>query len=312
MRALDEVVLMPRYARRPPRDAARTALDPVRRADEREIAMLEGQLSALDRDIKNARACVSRPPGGTATRRGHEVDVAHGMRDGRVRLTDGREICIRPIEPCDAPELKAGFQRLTAVSRYRRFLSGLDHLTANQLRYLTTVDHADHEALVALEARCGAGIGVARYVRDANDPRLAEIAIVVTDAWQACGVGTALLERLESRARAAGIERLIGRSIVGDHAAAALAAHVGDVIGRRRRPGTVELTVQLRASSGTQAAQRSMRRATAGSLPDRGDPRAPAGLPIAPGAVEGPGMFGPRCEPTGYPLRGRAPGLART
>ena len=254
MRAREETVLMPRYARRLPPDAVRTALDPVRRADEREIAMLEGQLSALERDIKSARACLGRPQGGAASHRGHDVDAAHGMRDGRVRLTDGQEICIRPIEPCDAPALEAGFQRLTAVSRYRRFLSGLDHLTAHQLQYLTTVDHADHEALVALEAQCGAGIGVARYVRDANDPRLAELAVVVTDAWQGCGVGTALLERLVIRARAAGIERLIGRSIVGDHAAPALAAHVGDVVARRRCPGTVELTVQLRASSGTQAA----------------------------------------------------------
>ena len=147
---------------------------------------------------------MSRPPGGAASHRGHGVDAAHGMTEGSVRLTGGREICIRPIEPCDAPELKAGFQRLTAVSRYRRFLSGLDHLTAHQLQYLTTVDHADHEALVAVDAQSGDGIGVARYVRDANDPRLAELAIVVTDAWQGRGVGTALLEQLVVRARVRG------------------------------------------------------------------------------------------------------------
>jgi GNAT superfamily N-acetyltransferase len=245
MTALEETVLMPRYARRPPRDVARATLDPGRRADEQELAMLEGQLSALERDIKSARACVSRPRGGAASHPNHEVD---GMRDGRVRLPDGREICIRPIEPRDAAALKAGFQRLTAVTRYRRFLCGLDHLTAHQLKYLTTVDHANHEALIALEAQRGDGIGVARYVRDAHDPRLAEVAVVVTDTWQGRGVGTALLERLVSCARSAGIERLIGRSIVGDHAASALAAHVGDVVLRRRRPGTVELTVRLRTS----------------------------------------------------------------
>ena len=245
---------MPRHARRPPRDAVRTALDPDRRADEREIAMLEGQLEALERDIKSARSCLIRTPGRAASHRGHEVDAAHGMRRGSVRLTDGWEICIRPIEPCDARELKAAFQGLTAVSRYRRFLSDLDHLTAHQLQYLTTVDHANHEALVAFDAQRGDGIGVARYVRDAHDPRLAELAIVVTDAWQGRGVGTALLERLVDRARSAGIERLIGRSIVGDLAAAAHAAHVGDVVARRRRPGTVELTVQLSASPAPQAA----------------------------------------------------------
>jgi GNAT superfamily N-acetyltransferase len=254
MTSLEETVLMPRHARRPPRDAVRKALDPDRRGDEREIALLDGQLKALDRDIKGARARLSRPPGGAARHRGHEVDAAHGMRKGSVRLTDGWEICIRPIEPCDAQELKAGFQGLTAVSRYRRFLGDLDHLTAHQLQYLTTVDHADHEALVALDAQRGDGIGVARYVRDAHDPRLAELAIVVTDAWQGRGVGTALLERLVDRARSAGIERLIGRSIVGDLAAPALAAHVGDVVARRRRPGTVELTVQLSTSPDTQSA----------------------------------------------------------
>lgn len=95
---------MPRYARRLPPDAARTALDPVRSADEREVAMLEGPLGALERDIESVRARLSRPPGGAASHRGHEVDAAHAMTDGRVRLTDGREICIRPIEPGDASD----------------------------------------------------------------------------------------------------------------------------------------------------------------------------------------------------------------
>lgn len=62
MRVPEETVLMPRYARRLPPDAVRAAVDPVRRADEREVAMLEGQLSALESDIRSARACLSRHP----------------------------------------------------------------------------------------------------------------------------------------------------------------------------------------------------------------------------------------------------------
>ena len=69
----------------------------------------------------------------------------------------------------------------------------------------------DHEALAAFDAETGMGIGVARYVRDAHNPSLAEVAVVVADAWQGRRVGTALLGRLSDRAYSAGVERLVGR-----------------------------------------------------------------------------------------------------
>jgi len=175
------------------------------------------------------------------------------MRGERLSLPDGAEIRIRPIEPADAAELGAAFSRLTAVTRYGRFLGDLDHITPRQLDYLTTVDHVDHEALAAFEAETGMGIGVARYVRDAHDPSLAEVAVVVADAWQGRRVGTALLGRLSDRAYAAGVERLVGRLIVGNKAACALAAHLGTPMRESRGAGTLELTVRLdpRWSDGT-------------------------------------------------------------
>ena len=131
----------------------------------------------------------------------------------QVRLRDGTEIVIRPIEPEDADQLRAGFEHLAAVSRYRRFLSEIHGLTRHQLDYLTHVDHVDHEALAALVAATGSGIGTARYVRDTSDPAQAEVAIVIADAWQGRGIGTALVARLAKRARANGIERLTARMI---------------------------------------------------------------------------------------------------
>jgi len=237
---------MPRSARRTPVKRTRRAADDGRRRDARELAMLEGQLTALARDIKSARCAMAPASRSVAAIMGSRPSAPPlAPRGERVRVSGGREICIRSIEPGDAARLRVAFEQLTALTRYKRFLGAVDHLSERQLRYLTRVDHADHEALVALDAVSGAGVGIARYVRDARDPRLADVAVVVTDAWQRRGVGSALLERLAQSARAAGIERLTGSSIVGDRGAAALAARAGAVTASRGRPGTTQWSVRL-------------------------------------------------------------------
>ena len=42
-------------------------------------------------------------------------------------------------------------------------------LSSAELRYFTDVDHHDHEALGVLNHSGGRGVGVARYIRDADD-----------------------------------------------------------------------------------------------------------------------------------------------
>jgi GNAT superfamily N-acetyltransferase len=237
---------MQRSARRPPAMRTHRAADDGRRRDARELAMLEGQLTALARDIKSARAAMAPASGSVAEiMSSRPAAPPLALRGERVGVPGGREICIRSIEPGDAARLRVAFEQLTALTRYKWCLGALDHISDRQLRYLTRVDHADHEALVALDAVSGAGVGIARYVRDARDPRLAGVAVVVTDAWQRRGVGSALLERLAQSARAVGIERLTGSSIVGDRGAAALAAHAGAVTASCGRPGTTQWSLRL-------------------------------------------------------------------
>lgn len=111
---------------------------------------------------------------------------------------------IRPVESGDAPLLADGFARLSARSRRSRFLRDKNSLTESELRFLTCVDHRDHEALGALSPD-GRGVGVARYIRDAEEPRAAEVAVTVVDEWQGRGLGTKLLSLLCERARAEGV-----------------------------------------------------------------------------------------------------------
>jgi RimJ/RimL family protein N-acetyltransferase len=111
---------------------------------------------------------------------------------------------VRAVEPSDKDLIRAGFDRLSDESRYRRFLTPTSKLTKPMLRYLTEVDHHDHEALVAVDADSGEGVGIARYVRTSSPS--AEVAVTVVDDWQGRGLGTALLELLTERAREEGIE----------------------------------------------------------------------------------------------------------
>lgn len=125
-----------------------------------------------------------------------------------TELRDGTPILLRQIRPEDRDRLVAGLQRLSPRSRYLRFHADVDHLTEPQVEYLTRVDHAEHEAIVALDLTRPEvpGIGVARYIRDAFERRVAEAAVTVADDYQGKGAGTLLLGALAVRARRQGIE----------------------------------------------------------------------------------------------------------
>src|SRR5215831_2430990 len=169
------------------------------RRHRRRASALAGRRSALRRLFRRPRpAWVSRAawPG-----------RAGRAASGRVVLRDGSKVVIRPVRSEDAPLLADGFTRLGPASRQLRFLRRKDELSAAELRHYTHVDHHDHEALGALEHTGGRGVGIARYVRDADDPHAAEIAVTVVDDWQGRGLGTELLIRLSARARSEGICR---------------------------------------------------------------------------------------------------------
>jgi len=218
-------------------------------SSEREFASLLGELHALEEDIAAARAASARARGGLDLRKPAKHPSAE-RRGDRIRLPDGAEIMIRPVEPQDAPLLEIGLEHLSAMSRYRRFRTRVDRFSADQLQELTRVDHRTREAMGALDPQSGEGVGIARYVRDPRDPKQAEVTYVVTDAWQGRGVGSALLERLAARARAVGVERVTATTLIGNEAARRLLARVADPISEHRDGGIMEITARLRKDPG--------------------------------------------------------------
>ena len=161
-----------------------------------------------------------------------------------VVLRDGSTVLIRPVHSADAPLLADGFARLSARSRQLRFLTPKKELSPAELRYLTDIDHHDHEALGALNHADGRGVGIARYIRDADDPQAAEVAVTVVDDWQRRGLGTELVAQLSERARSEGIRRFTARVAADNVAMAALLRNVrADLV--RREPGALQYEITL-------------------------------------------------------------------
>ena len=145
-----------------------------------------------------------------------------------VRLADGAELIVRAILPADRDRIRRLLDRMSPLTRYRRFLTPVPRPTAAMIEYLVTVDYRDRLALVAV-----AGdeiVAVARYDRLAApaDPGEAEAAIVVEDAWQRRGLGTQLLVRLIAAARERGIHTFVAEVLAENRPMMGLLRAVGD------------------------------------------------------------------------------------
>jgi RimJ/RimL family protein N-acetyltransferase len=162
----------------------------------------------------------------------------------RVALGDGTTLEVRPLQRADGPALAAAVASLSADSRYRRFLTPKPRLTEREVAMLADVDHHAREALVAVEPSTGEWVGVVRYAVFPHEPRVADVAVTVADAWQRRGVGTALLRVLVEHARREGIARLQATTLADNRPALRLLAARGFAV-RQARRDTVELALEL-------------------------------------------------------------------
>jgi GNAT superfamily N-acetyltransferase len=167
-----------------------------------------------------------------------------GSDDVRLTLRDDSEVVVRPIRPADKGAIADGLTRMSEQSRYQRFLTPVASFSEADLRYLTEVDHHDHEALIAFDSTTGDGVGVARFVRLA-DGTSAEAAITVVDDWQGRGLGSTLANLLAERAREEGVARFISLLLASNRQMLDLLASLGPAREVSRHDGTVEIEVAI-------------------------------------------------------------------
>lgn len=114
------------------------------------------------------------------------------------------EISVRPLDPDDRNAVADFLRGLSMDTMYRRFFS----IPRVDDRLVDLVAHPSEccsDALVALAD--GDIVGLASYDRLADDPVAADVAVVIGDAWQHHGVGTALMRELTRAAKRKGIDR---------------------------------------------------------------------------------------------------------
>jgi GNAT superfamily N-acetyltransferase len=202
----------------------------------------------------------------------HEADPDHvaAVLDAAadiVRLRDGSEVRVRPVVPADRHLFVEGFEHFGMESRQARFLGLKKRLTDAELDFLTKVDHADHEAIGALDRATGGGVGVARMMRDRTCPgECAEAAVAVVDEWQGRGLGGVLLGRLVARARELGIERFLAVLRTDNRAMLTLFQRTGRIRVRERESGVTTIEVELPIDGPEGALEAALRSAADGRV----------------------------------------------
>ena len=147
-------------------------------------------------------------------------------------LNVGTPILLRPLRGDDARRLETGFRELSPESRYCRFLTCKISLSPSELEYFTHCNSVNHLVLGAFltdaEGRELELVAVGRSVRDTHEFALAEVAIVVADAWQQHGIGKLLFAALADNAWQAGVRHWKAVSFVNNTAMRRLLETVGE------------------------------------------------------------------------------------
>jgi GNAT superfamily N-acetyltransferase len=163
-------------------------------------------------------------------------------------LRDGTTILLRAIRPADKAALSRFHGRLSPESVYFRYFELKPILSARDLAYLTELDNERRVALVAtLSPSADAPIaGVARYdvlPGEPGKPVRAELGIVVEDAFQNRGIGTALLKHLLKIAHDRGIKEITAEVLPQNTKMLELVAGSGVPVQRALDEGVIRLTV---------------------------------------------------------------------
>ena len=148
-------------------------------------------------------------------------------------MKNGVKILLRPIRPEDEPAMVKFHEALSERSVYLRFfhMEKLSSRVAHErLLRKCFIDYDREMALVAERVNPAGGeheiIAVGRLTRGPGR-RDAEVAVLVTDQFQHCGLGSELLVRLIQIAREEKLERVVATILMENMAMRALASRNG-------------------------------------------------------------------------------------
>lgn len=123
---------------------------------------------------------------------------------------------IGPVRPPDEHGLQELFARCSLETVRLRFFGPRTAFPAGYLRDVLAGDPERHDAVVARDSATGAIVGLASLgAGSAAGADVPELGVLVADAWQRHGIGTALADLLVVRARERGVQRLLASVLPG-------------------------------------------------------------------------------------------------
>jgi protein lysine acetyltransferase len=143
-----------------------------------------------------------------------------------IRVRDGTRLMLRPVLPGDDQRTMHGHIQFSSETLYRRFMTARVPSPA-LLHYLAEVDYVDHFVWVVTDG--DDPVADARFVREEDDPKIAEIAFTVADAYQGRGIGSFLISALSIAARIDGVERFSARMLSDNAPMRSIMDHYGAV-----------------------------------------------------------------------------------
>ena len=167
-------------------------------------------------------------------------------------LRDGRPVTIRAIRPDDKGLVIEALSDVSADSIYRRLFVTKKELTEEGLRKITEVDFENVVALVAVVQKDGVDhiAGGGRYFRSGSSGtgQKAEVAFLVSDAFQGFGIASRIFKHLVAIARTCGITHFEAEVLPANEAMLKVFSRSGIPFTRTGSPEFIYLLMDLTKS----------------------------------------------------------------
>jgi len=179
------------------------------------------------------------------------IDAAH--YHASESLPGGPTIEIRAQRPEDRKGIQAALARTSAESLYHRFFAVKRAFSEKEAHYFLDIDFVKHVALVALADENGQPtiVGGCRYV--VVEPGVAEISFSVIDAYQAKGIGSALMRHIAGLARSAGLKELVAEVLADNTPMLKVFERSGLIMSAKLVGTTVDVTLRFPESEKSRA-----------------------------------------------------------